>query len=59
MQPVLFLLDIFASPSTIICFFTLSLIVFVCFLKAFPKGEYADLAYSITLLWSGGSISSP
>ena len=50
MQPVFFLLDIFTSPSTIICFFTLSLIVFACFLKAFPKGEYADLAYSITLL---------
>ena len=59
MQPVVFLFYTFTSPSTIICFFTWSLIVFVCFLKAFPKGEYSDLAYSITLLWSGGSISSP
>ena len=28
-------------------------------LKAFPKGEYANLPCFTTLLWSGGSISSP
>ena len=33
--------------------------VFVCFSKPFPKGEWTNLACSITFLWSGGSISSP
>ena len=36
-----------------------SSIVFVCFTKAFLNEEYVNLACSITLLWSGGSISSP
>ena len=42
-----------------ICFFPCSSFVFVCFSKAFRNGEYANLACSITLLWSVGSISSP
>ena len=35
-----------------------SLIVFVCFSEAFPKGEHVNLACSI-LLWSVGNISLP
>ena len=34
-------------------------IVFICFSKAFTKGEYVNLACCIILLWSEGSISSP
>ena len=30
----------------------------VCFLKAFPKGEYWNLAYSIICFWLEGNISS-
>ena len=41
------------------CFFTYSSIVLVYFLKAFPKGEYINLACSIILVWSDGNISSP
>ena len=40
------------------CFFPCSSVIFICFSKAFPKGEYVNVAYSIILLWSGGSISS-
>ena len=41
------------------CFYLLSpwsSIVFVCFSKVFPKGEYANLACSITLLCSISSF---
>ena len=31
----------------------------MCFSKAFPKGEYADLAYSVIYLLLEGNISSP
>ena len=40
------------------CFFPFSSIVSLCFSKVLTKGEYVNLAYSITLLWSKGSISS-
>ena len=40
-------------------FFSCSSIASVCFSKAFPNGQYANLACSVTLLWWGGSISSP
>ena len=33
--------------------------VCICFSKAFAKGEYVNLAFSITLLWSAGKIFSP
>ena len=36
-----------------------SLIVFICFSIALPRGEYVNLACSIILLWSDGNISSP
>ena len=38
--------------------FLLDLQLFLCFSKAFPKGEKVNLAFSITLLWSGDSVSS-
>ena len=38
---------------------TWSSIVFVCFSKAFPNGEYINLACSIICLWLEGNISSP
>ena len=41
------------------CLIPWSSIVFLCFSKAFPKGEQENLASFITLLWSEGSISSP
>ena len=41
------------------CFFPWSLIVFVCFSKALRKGELVKLVFSITLIWSRGSICSP
>ena len=34
-------------------------IVFVCFSKCFPNGEYANLACSIIYLWLESNISSP
>ena len=40
-------------------FFPLFFNCFCLFLKNLPHGEYANLACSITLLWSGGIISSP
>ena len=40
-------------------FFPCTLIVFICFSKAFLKGEYVNFACSIILLWSDGNISSP
>ena len=36
-----------------------SSIAFVCLSKAFPNGEYANLASLIIILWSGGNIFSP
>ena len=39
--------------------FIASICVSVCFSKAFPKGKYANLAYSIIFLWLKGTISSP
>ena len=47
------------------CFFSGSSIIFFCISKALPRREYVNLAcsitllYSITLLWSEGSSSSP
>ena len=32
---------------------------FICSLKAFPKGEYENLPFSIICLWLEDSISSP
>ena len=42
--------------SVFICFSPWSSIDFLCFSKACAKGEYVNLACSITLLWSEGSI---
>ena len=41
------------------CFSPWYSIASACFWKFFPEGEYVNLACSITLLWSEGSISSP
>ena len=32
---------------------------FVCLSTAFAEGDYVNLAFFVTLLWSWGSISSP
>ena len=53
--PGCFLLALIA----LICFSPWYPIVFACFSKTFPKGEYANLAYSIIYLWLEGNISSP
>ena len=45
------------SPITFICFSPWFSIVFVSFLKTFPKGGYINLAFSVSLLGSGGSTS--
>ena len=45
------------SSIAFICFLPYSSIVSVCCYKAFPKGEYVNLAWSITLLWSEGNIA--
>ena len=42
-----------------IYFSSWSSIFFVYVSKSFPNIEYPNLACSVTLLWSGGSISSP
>ena len=47
------------SLIVFICFFLWSSIVFACFYKAFSNREYRDLACSVILLWSDGSISLP
>ena len=49
----------FKTSKASACFFPCYLIVFVCFSKAFPWGEYTNLGCSIILLWSDGNISSP
>ena len=36
-----------------------SSIIFICFSKAFPKGEDVNIAFSITLFWSDGNIFFP
>ena len=36
-----------------------ALIIVICLSNALPRGGYVNLAFSITLLWSEGSISSP
>ena len=46
------------SSIVFIFFFPWSSIVFICFSKFFPKGEYVNLADSIILFWSEGSVSS-
>ena len=46
------------SSSAFFCFSPWSSIVVACFWRAFPKRESLNLACSVTLLWSGGSISS-
>ena len=48
----------FKTSKASACFFSFSTIVFVCFSKAFPNKEYANLACSITCLWLEGNISS-
>ena len=40
-------------------FFPCSSIVFICFSKAFPNGEYVNFACSIVCFWLEGNISSP
>ena len=40
------------------CFLPWSSIVFICFSKAFSKGESANVAYSIICCWLDGNISS-
>ena len=47
-----FLLKAFRDFTTAACFS-------VCFLTVFPKGEYANLAYSVISLWLEDNISSP
>ena len=47
------------SSSAFICFSPWSSIVFLCFSKTLLREEHVNLAYSIILLWSKGSISSP
>ena len=46
------------SSIAFICFLPYSSIGFNCFSKDFPNGEYVNLACSVTLLWSEGSIPS-
>ena len=43
----------------LIWFFPWSSIVFVCFSKAFPKGERINLGFSIICFWLEGNIFSP
>ena len=47
------------SFFALIWFFPSSSIVFVCFSKAFPKGERINLDCSIICFWLEGNISSP
>ena len=41
------------------CFLPWSLIVSICFSKAFPKAEQLSLTFSIICFWLDGNISSP
>ena len=54
-----FYIKAFKTSKASTCFFPCSSIVFVCFSKTFSKRGYANLACSITFLWSRGIISSP
>ena len=45
------------SWSVFIFFSPWSSIVFICFSNALARGEYVNLAYSITLFWPGNNIS--
>ena len=47
------------SSSAFICVFPLSSIGFIYFSNVLPRGEYVNVACSITLLWFGDSMSLP
>ena len=50
---------IFSLLVSFICFSPWSSIAFICFSNAIPSGENVNVACSIILLGSEGSISSP
>ena len=51
--------NFFTSSLDSTSYFPCSSIAFIYFSEAFTKGEYVNLAWSVTLLWSEGSNSSP
>ena len=56
--PPIFVGNILLSKAPRGLCFSCSLILFLYFFKAFPKGEYINLVCFIILLWSDGNISS-
>ena len=49
----------FKDLFLVFCFSAASLVAFVCFSKAFPKGEKVNVSCSITEFWSDGNIYWP
>ena len=49
----------FKLSKASVCFCPLSSIVFICFSKAFPKGEQISFSCSIICCWLDGNISAP
>ena len=50
---------VFKFSKAFTCFLPWSSIIFICFSKAFPKGEQVNFACSIICCWLDGNISSP